>query len=681
MNEMNLFFAVISSVVVLLLLCGITLYRTEMRYRTEVRRKQHEGPWQGLTQSIPVIAWSIDSNGLLQFLNVRWTQLTGRAVEDSLGRAWLAATHPDDCATLKAIWQQAQQFGEPFEVVHRLQSVTGHYRWQRSRGQPQQDETGTIMGWHGITDDIHEFYLSEQALRESEERLRLGTSVARLAIAEIDYIHDILYTNEQIIALFGLPAGCGPTVSRAAMHALVHSDDRPTLLAQIEAALDPASARWFAMEYRVVRPDGTIRWLSVRKQNFFEENEQGQQCPVRALLAAQDITERRQAEEALIETAREKELALAQLDAIFSAAPIGLGFWDTDLRFLRLNQTLADINGLPIDAQIGRHVADVVPQINDVEDMLSTWQQVIETGEPLLNVEVTGMTRATSNQQRYWLDNFFPVRIGEELIGIGATVLDITERKLYEEEIIQLNNQLEERVEERTAQVLAVNQELEAFAYSVSHDLRSPLRAIDGYTRILLEDYISQLDAEAIRICGVVCNEAQRMGQLIDDLLAFSRLGRATLQKVQVDMVQLVQTVYEELRGSQGAQDPVFTLHPLPPALGDPTMMRQVWQNLLDNALKFSQKQPSVQIVVNFVATERETIYSICDNGAGFDMRYVGKLFGVFQRLHSTHEFPGTGVGLAIVQRIIHRHGGRVWAESAVDAGATFYIALPKPHK
>ncbi len=810
MSEMDTTFWVsVAGTIILLLLFSVTRgYRGRRPGSSKEAVHPYEDQLRVFAETIPVIVWSIDANGLLQFLNVRWTQITGRDVEASMGTAWLAVIHPDDCAILKAAWQQATERGEAFEVVHRLQNAMGNYRWQRSRGQPRQSKEGTIIGWHGITDDIHELHVAESTARESEERLRLGVSVGRLAIAEIDYSLDVLYTNEQIIALFGLPTDCGPTVSRTAIHMLVHPDDRPTLLAQIEAALDPASARWFAMEYRIVRPDGSIRWLNVRKQNFFEEDAQGLLYPARALLAAQDITEHRRveealrderdrfqrivdttpgvvhayqqkadntitfpyasprieeiygakpeqlkenaafiielwhpedrahmldsiaksleqmstwhdefrvrhpskgeiwvegrsspklqadggilwygvltdiserkaAEQALRETIREKEQALAQLDALFSAAPIGLGFWDTDLRFLRLNQTLADINGLPIDAQIGRHVADIVPDLGDVEGMVTAWKQVIETGKPIINIEITGTTSANLGQQHYWLDNFFPVRIGEEIIGIGATVLDITERKLIEEEIKHLNSDLEERVEERTAQVQAANQELEAFAYSVSHDLRSPLRAIDGYTRILLEDYTPRLDAEAIRLCNVVCNEAQRMGQLIDDLLAFSRLGRAPLKMVPVDMVQLVQAIYGELQVREQVQDLAFDLHPLPPAMGDPTMMRQVWQNLLDNAVKFSKQRSDAKIEVNFVATERETIYSVSDNGAGFDMRYVGKLFGVFQRLHSAYEFPGTGVGLALVQRIIYRHGGRIWAEGAVGVGATFYFALP----
>jgi signal transduction histidine kinase len=228
--------------------------------------------------------------------------------------------------------------------------------------------------------------------------------------------------------------------------------------------------------------------------------------------------------------------------------------------------------------------------------------------------------------------------------------------------------ELEAKVRERTA-------ELESFSYSVSHDLRAPLRAIDGYARMLEEDYAGRLDDEARRLLDVVRGSAKRMGQLIDDLLAFSRLGRQPTLPQRVEMTQMAREVAEELRGGR---EIAIEVSPLPPAHVDAALIRQAWLNLIGNALKYSAKKPDARIAIGAAEEGAQNVYWVRDNGAGFDMRYAEKLFGVFQRLHRAEEFEGTGVGLAIVQRIVARHGGRVWAEGKPGEGACFSFALPK---
>jgi signal transduction histidine kinase len=220
------------------------------------------------------------------------------------------------------------------------------------------------------------------------------------------------------------------------------------------------------------------------------------------------------------------------------------------------------------------------------------------------------------------------------------------------------------------------NREMEAFSYSVSHDLRSPLRAIDGFSRILEEEYVGSLDDEAKRLLGVIRRNTETMAQLIDDLLAFSRLSRQPIAPTKVDMNALARQAFADASRDAGDRRIEFTLHPLAPASGDAPMLRQAFANLLSNAVKFSAPRAVAHIEVGMETMGDETAYYVKDDGVGFDARFADKLFGVFQRLHASHEFEGTGVGLAIVQRVVQRHGGRVWAESTLGAGSTFHFTL-----
>jgi light-regulated signal transduction histidine kinase (bacteriophytochrome) len=296
---------------------------------------------------------------------------------------------------------------------------------------------------------------------------------------------------------------------------------------------------------------------------------------------------------------------------------------------------------------------------------------------------------------------------------IVSFVRDISYRKIAEEQIQTLNEELERKVNERTQELqdkanelidnqkallnlvedinekseeltrkteeLQIsNKELETYSYSISHDLRAPLRAVNGFIKILMNDYSDKFDDEGKRICKIIETNAVKMGKLIDDLLAFSRLGRSEIRRKSMDMNHHVKQIVEEFNPINGNRSINIKIEKLPKTICDPNLIRQVWINLISNALKYSSLNEESVIEIGSESTENATIYFIKDNGIGFDMNYSHKLFGVFQRLHNRKEFEGTGVGLAIVQQIVQRHGGNVWAEGAIGQGAIFYFSLPK---
>jgi PAS domain S-box-containing protein len=264
----------------------------------------------------------------------------------------------------------------------------------------------------------------------------------------------------------------------------------------------------------------------------------------------------------------------------------------------------------------------------------------------------------------------------ERPVAILETNNNITERKRREDEIQGLNQELAKR----SAELESINKELEAFAYSVSHDLRAPLRHMAGYTELLQERASSVVDEKSNHYMAMILDSAKRMGNLIDDLLAFSRIGRAETQKTRFNLTQLVKEAVSEVREGTEGRNIAWKIGTLPDFYGDRSMLRLVLVNLLSNAIKFTRTRPQAEIEIGSAnGNGDELIVFVRDNGVGFDMKYVNKLFGVFQRLHQAHEFEGTGIGLATVQRIIHRHGGKVWAEGVVDSGATFYFSAPRP--
>lgn len=492
----------------------------------------------------------------------------------------------------------------------------------------------------------------------SEEQLHLATLAAEMGVWSWTPGTSDVVVSADWRRLFGVAPDVHVTLDT--WRDVLHPDDRDRAVSELNAASD--QHREFNTEYRVVWPDGTVRWVADRGRAFYDRN--GRATAMAGVNL--DLTERKRADEA----ARKSEL---QYRGLFEHMSEGLAYCrmifedgaGRDFIYLTVNGAFATLTGLK--DVIGKRVSEVIPGVREADPgLIEIYSRVALTGRPeKFEIFIESL--------RMW----FSISVYSPEREFFVAIFDvITERKRVEQEFRQLNAELEQRVRERTAQLEATNRELETFAYSVSHDLRAPLRGIDGWSLALAEDYAGRLDQRAHEYLDRVRSETQRMGLLIDDLLQLSRLNRAKMERGPVDLTSLARTIATRLQEAEPGRQIRFAIEPGLTVFGDARLLEVALTNLLSNAVKFTGPRVQASIEVGRAECDGETAFYVRDNGVGFDMSYASKLFGAFQRLHKASEFPGTGIGLATAQRVIHRHRGRLWAESQVDQGATFYFTI-----
>ncbi len=605
-------------------------------------RAAHLGVWD----------WDLQKNELVW--DNRMYELYGVKREDfaSAYEAWLQGVHPDDRAFSDEISKQAQRGERPYNTEFRVVWPDNSVHYLKAYGQFVWGENGQPIRMTGINYDITERKQEQESLTlfrtlidHTNDAIEvIDLEMGRFLDANEQAYHSLGYTREEFLTL---------TVPE--IDPLVTAQSIKEILEELRRS----GSLTYESQHR--RKDGSVFPVEINATYIRLDRDY-------VLTVARDITEHKRMVEAL--AAQEREFR-----TLAENSPDNIARYDVNCRTVYVNPSLEKALGRPASEMLGPTPAEaaLIDQFTEYHEKIA---QVLETGE---EAEIDLVMPDRGEGARYHNIRFVAERGADGAItGVLAIGRDVTERKQAEEEIQKMNQELEQRVAKRTTQLEAANKELEAFAYSVSHDLRAPLRHIDGFLELLQKRTAEMLDERSQHYMDTISDAAKRMGVLIDDLLAFSRMGRREMAQQPVELGLLVQEVIREYEPETQGRVIHWHIAPLPTVTGDRAMLRQVLVNLIANALKFTRNCESTKIEIGCQANGKETIIFVRDNGVGFDMAYADKLFGVFQRLHHADEFEGTGIGLANVRRILNRHGGKVWAEGKVDQGATFYFALPK---
>ncbi len=618
--------------------------------------RETEKKYYTLFQNNPTPTWVIDTT-TFQFLDVNKAAINhyGYSYDEFLSMTavdirpddekerFINVDREKDHSGFRGIWRHKKKDGNIIYVEINLDNIIFNER----------------KCYLIIVNDVTEKTEAEIKLKHTAQRLKQAQSIAHVGSWEYNFATENVFLSDEACRIFGL-ATTDNDLSSSTFLSFVHPEDLELVVKNINRSHHLFTS--VAFHCRIVRQDGSIRHLY--SQSEIELNGEGAATGQYGVI--HDITDQKLvAAENLQAQQRYKQV----LDNILD----GLMIDDHDGKVIYANDQFLNLFGLEREdlenLVLENYVApEFRPVLRDRHNRRVAGEDVPAT------FEYQGLQK---NGNRIWLE----VRVCKVIengivVGTQSAIRDITDRKHAESEVTRLYQSLEQKVKERTAELEAVNNELESFSYSVAHDLRAPLRIVSGYSEILRKDYRNKLDVEADRLIGVIVTNTHRMGKLIDEILNLARLGRKELVRENTDMNEIVQTIVNEQMAFSSSVVK-FSTSPLPAAICDATLIRQVWSNLISNAVKYSSKKPDPQVEINASIKGDSVIYSIKDNSTGFEMKYADKLFVVFQRLHKQSEFEGTGVGLALVQRIISRHGGNVWAEAEPDKGATFYFSLP----
>jgi PAS domain S-box-containing protein len=548
--------------------------------------------------------------------------------------AWAKAIVPDDREEAFEKFLKLGE-GEVYDEQYRITTPDGELRWIRDRGYPIHDDSGKVVRVAGLAQDITE----KRKIEEKVKNLAKFPEENPSPVFRINKEGKILYANESAKAV---------------------------LKKWNKDAGEKAPDMWTKLVVTAIRTN----------EGMIEEAEVGSRiysfhiAPVvdsdYANIYAHDITQLKGVEEELKDSR-------SFLQSIFDGIQDGISVLDKDMNIIKVNLWMENMYGgtTPI---IGKKCYQVYQQKKE----LCSWcpaVKTLETGE----VQSSVVPYPSENKPKGWIVlSSYPLKDAKgNVVGIIEHVKDITDKRKAELELEAYRQHLEELVEIRTKELGEANKELEAFSYSVSHDLRAPLRSMDGFSQIILEDYKEKLDDDAKGYLKRIREASQRMAQLIEDILTLSRVTRHEIHKKEIDISGIANEVIKDLKSAEPLRKIDVTVSPKLKVNADGNLMKVVLENLIGNAWKFTQTRPGARIEVGSVDIAGEKAYFVKDTGVGFNMAYADKLFGPFQRLHSEKEFPGTGIGLASVKRIITRHGGRIWADSKVGKGATFYFTLP----